>query len=329
MSSPKTNNRSADETLLDTQSRAILDAVEAADAPHFLDLSPAELRQGHEQFFLPLSLKDKAVADVEERTISGPDSNIRLRIYSPKNTPGSGLGGTLPVMVFFHGGGMMVGSLELYDTICQRLCERSGVIIVSVDYRLAPEHKFPCAIDDCYRALQWTAENAQSFGGNPKRLAVGGDSAGGMLAAVMTQMCRDQSGPKLEFQLLIYPAVGKRREYGSYSEFANGYFGEPSQLAWFYAQFLTSPEQMNDPRVSPILAGDFSSLPPAFVLTAGYDILRDEAEHYAELLSHAGVQVDLHRYESSFHPFLNAAGVVDVGKQAIDECAQKLRAALA
>ena len=328
MSSPQTKNRSADETLLDAQSKAILDAVEAADAPHFLDLSPEELRRGHEAFFMPLSLKDNTLTTVEERTIPGPDSDIRLRIYSPKTPHGNTRSEPLPVTLFFHGGGMMVGSLELYDTICQRLCDRSGIIIISVDYRLAPEHKYPCAINDSYAALVWTQKNAHTFGGGPEKLAVAGDSAGGMLAAVMTQMCRDHGGPKLAFQLLIYPAVGKRREYGSYREFAKGYFGEPGQLAWFYAQFLTSPEQMDDPRVSPILADDFSSLPPAFILSAGYDILRDEAEHYAELLAQAGVPTELHRYESSFHPFLNAAGVIDVGKQAIDECAQKLAAAL-
>jgi len=318
------NFRRADESLLDAQSKTILDAIAATDAPHFTTLTPVELRKAHEDFFLPLSLQDQDLVDVEERFIPGPGRDVRIRIYRPQNKDDR----TLPIMMYFHGGGMMVGSLELYNTICQRLCDRSGVIIIAVGYRLAPEHKFPCAIDDCYAALLWTKQYALSLGGDPEKLAVGGDSAGGMLAAVMTLLTRERSGPSLRFQLLIYPAVGKRRDYGSYAEFAKGYFGEMEQLTWFYAQYLTSPEQLNNPYVSPILNDDFSDLPPAFVITAGYDILRDEAEHYAQLLQEARVPTELHRYESTFHPFLNAAGAVDVGKQAIDECAQKLRAAL-
>lgn len=328
MSRPSTikeHGRSANESLLDPQSKAVLDMIADANPPHFSSLTPDQLRQAHEGFFLPLSLQERDLVGVEERFIPGPDQEVRIWIYRPRTNKD----GPLPVMLFYHGGGMMVGSLELYDTICQRLCDRSGIILVAVDYRLAPEHKYPCAHEDAYAALTWVADNASLLGGDPNRLAVGGDSGGGLLAAAMTLLVRDRNGPRITFQTLIYPALGKRREYGSYTEFAKGYFGEPEQLAWFYAQYLASPGQMNDPLVSPILNDDFTDLPPAFILTAGYDILRDEGEHYAELLKDAGVPVELHRYESTFHPFLNAAGVIDAGKQAIDECADKLRSAFA
>jgi len=316
--------RSADEGLLDEQSKAILDVIGAADIPHYTSLTPTELRKGHEDFFFPLSLKERDLVHVNEHTIDGPGGDLRLWVYRPKNTEKT----KLPVCLFYHGGGLMVGSLELYDTICQRLCAQSNTILVSVDYRLAPEHKYPAAHDDCYAALLWTVENAHLFGGDTGKIAVSGDSGGGLLAAAMTRRTIEKKGPEISFQLLIYPALGKRKEYGSYKEFASGYFGEPEQLNWFYSQYLTSSDQVNDVEVSPILADDFSGLPPAFILTAGYDILRDEAEHYAELLESAEVPTELTRYESTFHPFLNAAGAIDVGKQAIDECAEKLKAAL-
>ncbi len=316
--------RSADESLLDAQSKAILDAAMVTDAPTFTECTPAELRAMHEAVFRPLGLKEAEGVCIEKRVIPGPESDLRIWVYRPIGSDDD----PLPVLTYFHGGGMMVGSLELYDTLCQHLCAQAGVIVASVDYRLTPEHKYPSANDDCYAAFQWLRKNAAALGGDPHRIAVGGDSAGGMLAAATCLKCRDEGATPPVFQLLIYPAVGKRQDYGSYTEFAKGYLGEPEQLAWFYAQYISSPDQLNDPQVSPILAQDFSSLPPAFILTAGYDILRDEAEHYAQLLSAAGVATELRRYESTFHPFLNAAGVLDVGQQAVNECARKLRDAL-
>lgn len=318
--------RQADETLLDPQSRALIDALEdAVDAPLYYQLTPAELRRAHEEFFFPLSLPERNLVNVEERFIPGLDENkVRIWIYRPKGDEKK----ALPVMMFCHGGGMMVGSLEVYDSICHRLCERSGVVIVSVDYRLAPENKFPAAHNDALAALKWIHDNASSIGIDNARIAVGGDSGGGLLAAAMTHLARDKKAPPLAFQLLIYPFLGKRRDYNSYATYADGYFGSAPQLNWFLANYLAYPDQLNDSQMCPILADSFENLPPAFILTAGFDMLRDEAEHYAGLLKAANVRTQLRCYRSTFHPFFNAAGVIDVGKTAIDECAAVLRAEL-
>lgn len=307
----------------DPQTQNILDLVAKADVPHYKSLTPKELRQGHEAFFAPLSLPPEDTVNVIEKHIPGPADDIRIRIYQPLPLPDS----PLPVMIYYHGGGMMVGSIELYDTICQRLCKQSGIIIVSVDYRLSPENKFPAAVHDAYAAVLWTSKNAPSFKGDPHKLAIGGDSGGGNLAAVATQLLRDKNGPKISFQLLIYPAVGNGKGYKSLSIFDGKYLSECEQLLWFYDQYMSSPDQINDPRVSPILTKDLSNLPPAFIITAGFDILRDEGEHYAERLREAGVATELHRYETTIHPFLNMAGVVEPAKDALDECGQKLRKA--
>lgn len=318
-------HRKPDHSLLDDQSRRLLEGMGAAEAPSYTQLSARQIRQGHESYFFPLSLPERDLAD---RTVQHiPDragDKLRLWIYEPRASRVA----PLPCMVFYHGGGMMVGSLELYDSICQHLCQQSGAVIVSADYRLAPEHKFPAAHEDALTALRWTADHASALGIDPERLAVGGDSGGGLLAAAMSQRSRDGSAPALAFQMLIYPFLGRRRDYPSYREFADGFFGSTRQLAWFIASYLSYPDDLDDPQLCPLLAHRFDGLPPTFVLTAGFDVLRDEAEHYAALLQQAGVPVTLSRYESTFHPFLNAAGYLDVGRAAIDECATRLRSGL-
>jgi acetyl esterase len=306
---------------LDPQTRAALKPFNEA-ARHRWQLSPAERRRVHDQTFIPLGLPAVDRVDVEERFISGPETPLRVRIYRPRGAPG-----LKPIMVYYHGGGMSVGSLEQYDSLVQRLSERSGVVIVSVDYRLAPENKFPKPVDDAYASVLWTYQNAKSLGGDPARFAVGGDSAGGNLTAVVTQLARDQGGPPIRFQLLLYPAVGTRGNNASMDLFAKGYLFEKDHLTAIYGEYLSHPAQIEDPRVSPI-KGDLSRLPPAWVLSAEYEIMRDDIEDYAAGLRAAGVPVVLRRYGGTIHPFLSMAGAIDLGRQAIDDAADALRAGL-
>lgn len=311
--------------MLDAQTKAVLDKLEANPTPRLWEMTPEEIREAFDLFFAENGLPPCDLVDRADREIPGPHGPIRVRVYRPRTTT-SGLRAGL---VYFHGGGMVANSIDTYDRLVQHLCAGSNCVVVSVDYRLAPEHRFPVPVDDAYAAVAWTHENAISVGIDPHRLAVGGDSAGGYLTAVVTQLARDRGGPPIAFQLLIYPAVGTRGYSPSLGEFAVGYFFERSELDWIITQYVNDPSEARDPRVAPILASDFSGLPPAFLITAGYEIMRDDAEHYGELLARAGVPVELHRYESTIHAFLNLAGVIDVGRDAINECALKLREALA
>jgi acetyl esterase len=312
--------------MLDAQSKALLEEIAANPTPPMRELTPAEWRAGLDLAFATHGLPPADLVDTEDREVPSPGGAIRVRVYRPRTDDASGLRAGL---VYMHGGGMVANSIETYDVICQRLCEGSGAIVVSVGYRLAPEHRFPAAVDDAFAATVWVHENAALLGIDPGRLAVGGDSAGGNLAAVVTQLARQQGGPALAFQLLIYPAVGTRGHSFSLADFEKGYLFERDELDFLYSQYASDPADVRDPRMSPILAQDFSGLPPAFIVSAGYDILRDDVEDYAALLASAGVPVELHRYESTIHAFLSLAGSIDVGREAIEECALKLREALA
>jgi len=308
---------------LDEQSRAVLEKI--AKDPFLDPAMPLErMRANFIAFHHSVELPRVELDKVEDRAIAGARGKIAIRIYRAK----SEVTAPRPLLVYYHGGGMMFGNLASHDTICRRLAEQSGAIVVAVDYALAPENRFPAAVDDSYAALVWAYDNGASIGGDPSRLAVGGDSAGGNLAAVVAQLARDRSGPPLRFQLLIYPAVGMKGESQSMKEFAKGYFFERDALDWFYGQCLDDRSEVSDARVSPILARDFSRLPPAFVVTAGFDILRDDGEAYAQLLRDAGVPAECHRYETTIHGFISMAGAIEAGRAAIDECAAKLRAAL-
>jgi acetyl esterase len=294
-------------------------------AEPFLDpsMTPEQMRKAFDAFYAKVDLAPADVA-VTNTAFKGPAGDIRVRIYHP----GPQGAAALPVVLFYKGGGLVMGSLDSYDAICRRLSRASGAIVVSVSYRQPPEHRAPAASDDCYAALVWAHENAASFGGDPKRLAVAGDSGGGMLAAVVTHMARDQGGPPLAFQLLLYPAVGTRGGSESMKLFARGYWFEPEALDWLYSLYATSEVGVQDPRVSPILRKDFSGLPPAYVVSANFDIIRDDVEHYARLLAQAGVPVELRRYETTIHGFFNMGGALDFVGAAIDECGAKLAAAM-
>jgi acetyl esterase len=300
---------------LDPQCRAYLDAAVPVD-----ELSVADARAMIAQNAPGLFGKPDPIGLVLDQTLPGP---IPVRVYQPRAAAPE-----LPVLVYFHGGGWVYGSIETHDGVCRALCARTPCVVVSVDYRLAPEHRFPAAVEDAWAATAWVAEHARSFGGDPARIAVGGDSAGGHLAAVVARRARDR-GLALRHQLMIYPVTDCRFDTPSYAECAEGYGLTQAAMRWFWNHFLGPDGDPGDPEVSPLRAPDLAGVAPATVLTAEYDPLRDEGEAYAARLREAGVPVTLTRYEGLIHGFIRMAALVDRTQQGLDECATALRAAFA
>ncbi len=309
---------------LDPQIEYVLELVKNAGYPELCDLSPAEARAQFEQTVTALDAEPAEILDSGDQTVDGPRGPIPVRIYRPRASDTA-----LPVLLWLHGGGFVIGGLESYDSICRALATRADCIVVSVDYRLAPEHPFPAAPEDCYAALQWTAARAHEFGGDPARIAVAGDSAGGNLSAVTAIAARDGDGPDLVFQLLVYPCTAPAPDTASHHDFAEGYLLTRRNIEWFYSLYTPNPADRRDPRYAPLLCPDLSGLPPALVIVAGHDPLRDEGIAYAERLQEAGVAVELTNYTGMIHGFYSMAGAVDAGRAAIDQSAKALRAAFA
>ncbi len=307
---------------LDPQAKAFLDQLAASGAPPLNALPVEEARKALLELFAPKE-EPEPVGKVEDRKIAGPAGAIPVRIYTPQGS------GPFPVLVYFHGGGWVIGNLETHDPVCRKLTRAAGCTVVSVDYRLAPEHKFPAGPEDCYAATRWVAENAASLGADPARIAVGGDSAGGNLAAVVALMARDRGGPPLAYQLLIYPVTDHAFDNPSYRENADGYLLTRDAMIWFWNHYLSHEEEGKNPYASPLKARDLRGLPPALVITAEFDPLRDEGEAYAERLREAGVPVTCSRYHGMIHGFFSLSEIMDQGKKAIEEAAQALRLALA
>jgi len=260
------------------------------------------------------------VASVEDRHIPGPARDIRVRIYRPDRRDAR------PVVAFFHGGGFLICSIETHDAMCRRLCRLGEAVVVSVEYRLAPEHKFPAAPDDCLAATKWVAAHAAALGGDPARLVVAGDSAGGNLAAVTALRARDEGGPKLRAQMLIYPVADHHSvQRPSYTEHGVGCGLTRTTMMWFWDQYLTDPAEGAHPHASPLRATSLAGLPQAYIVTGGYDLLRDEGEAYAAGLRAAGVAVDLVRYEDMNHGFLNWVGLIDRSTEAMAAACAWLR----
>jgi acetyl esterase len=306
---------------LDPQAQMLLDQMASMGTPPLQAMSVPEARAFIDSMGA-FNSEVEDVAHVEDVSIPGPASTIPARLYRPAGT------GPFPLLVYFHGGGWVIGGIQSHDGLCRSLANAAACAVLSIDYRLAPEHKFPAPVDDCYAATAWAVSNAASLGADPARVAIGGDSAGGNLTAVVAQLARDRKSPPLRFQLLIYPATDAGYDTPSYRENATGYFLELDGMRWFYDHYLRSEADRADPRASPLRATDLRELPPALVITAEFDPLRDEGEHYAARLREADVPVTLTRYDGMIHGFFGMAPLLDQGKQAVAEAATALRAAL-
>lgn len=270
------------------------------------------------------ALRREYAVDVSELTLPGPATPIGARLYRPREATTAS-----PLLVYFHGGGMVLGDLDTHDHLCRLICHRGGIRVLSIDYRRAPEHKAPAAADDAYAAYRWALDNAAGLGAEPGSIAVGGDSSGGNLAAVVAQRARDDSIQLPALQLLLYPAVDQSRDTPSGALFADGYYLSKENIDWFTDLYLTgSGIDVTDPRVSPLLAEDLSGLPPALVVTAGFDPLRDEGNAYAEAMRAAGVAVDLREERTLGHSFATNYQVGGRSVPATAEVISALRAHL-
>lgn len=275
-----------------------------------------------------LSGEPEDVARTEDTTAPGPGGDIPIRVYVPAGEGPRGES-ALPTLVYYHGGGWVVGDIESHDGLCRALANRSGCVVASVDYRLAPEHRFPAAVDDAYAATVWAAEKIGDFGGDGTRLAVGGDSAGANLAAVVAQQAKSRGGPRISYQLLVYPATDRHDDSPSMHENVAGPLLSRAWIEWFLGCYLNSPDEGQDVRVSPGRAEDLSGLPPALVVTAEYDPLRDQGAAYAGRLREAGVEAEYLPCPGMIHGFFQMGGVLDTARETVDHAAGALRRALA
>ncbi|MBN9589194.1 MAG: hypothetical protein BGN85_07155 [Alphaproteobacteria bacterium 64-11] len=308
---------------LDPQVKAFLDRAAEIARPRPWELPPLLARQSYTGMLQMTGPKDVPVGRIENVTIPGPGGDIRARVYSPVAASGP-----MPGLVFFHGGGFVVGGLDSHDGLCRQLAAEGGFSVIAVDYRLAPEHVYPAAVDDALAATLWIEQEAAALGLDAGKLAVGGDSAGALLAAVVTQKVREKGGLKLAYQLLLFPNTQIGGETRSLKEFASGYFMERRLMEHFHALYLPPDASRDDPAVSPLRAEDFSGLPPAYVMLAGYDPLHDEGLAYAEKLRAAGVAVTVADYPGLVHCFIYLQTVLPEAHAAMTAAACAVRAAL-
>ncbi|HJQ82961.1 MAG TPA: alpha/beta hydrolase [Candidatus Binatia bacterium] len=307
---------------LDPECQMLLDQMQGTIRP-FDEMSVEEARASIAALTGAFG-EPEAVAEVENRTVPGPRGEIPVRVYTPEGKA------PFPVLVYLHGGGWVIGSLDTHDGVCRTLANAARCVVVSVDYRLAPEHPQPASAEDSYAAVRWVAEHAASIGADPNRVAVGGDSAGGNLSAVVSQMARDRGGPRLVFQLLVYPVTDTPSPtYASYTENGEGYFLTTKTMHWFWNHYCGTSTSIDDPYLCPIRAKDLTGLPPALVVTAEYDPLRDEGEAYAAKLREAGVPTELKRYPGMIHGFFGMGALLGVARQATADAAAALRSAFA
>ena len=310
---------------LDPQAQAVLDFLIASGRPPLNTLSPAEARAVARLSAPVFALPAEPVAAAEDRTIPGPGGAIPVRLYRPR---GSAAAERLPVLVFCHGGGFVIGDLETHDRTCRALANRAGAAVLAVDYRLGPEHRFPAAVEDAWAATRFVAEHGAALGLDPARLAVGGDSAGANLAAVSALLARD-SGLTLAGQILFYPVTDFAGGTQSYRDFADGYMLTREAMDWFSSHYLRGPDDIADWRASPLRARDLAGAAPALVVTAGFDPLCDEGKAYADRLAAAGVPTRYRCFAGMIHGFLGMTKALAAAGQALDEAAAALREAFA
>jgi acetyl esterase len=304
------------------QCQAVIEAA-ASGASVFDTRDPSVARERYDASTAVFAPTTPALRSVEDRVVPGPGGGVPVRVYRPESDAA-----TLPVLTFFHGGGWVFGNLDSHDHVCRALAHEAGCLVVAVDYRLAPEHKFPAALDDCHAVTDWLAANAPELGGDGARIAVGGDSAGGNLAAAVCLAARERGGPALAFQLLIYPATDHTADTDSLERNAIGYLLTRDAIEWCKYQYLRDAEDARDPLASPLLADDLAGLPPALVQTAEFDPLLDEGTAYAERLAAAGVATEHLTYAGMVHGFVRMGALIDDANTAIADAAARLKAAL-
>jgi len=309
--------------MLHPQAKALLDLIEQRGVPPTHTLTPADARRFYRERRGLTQPEPPALAQVQDLSVTGPNGVIPLRLYRPSSTLA-----LLPVLVYFHGGGWVMGDLDTHDTLCRQLALGSGCAVVAVDYRMGPEHRFPAAVQDCLAATRHIATNSPGWGLDGTRMAVGGDSAGGNLAAVVAIARRDDGDLPLALQLLIYPATDMRRNAPSHTSNGQGYLLTQDTMTYFHDHYIAKPEQDLDWRASPLLCPDLSHLPPALVLTAGYDPLRDEGLMYSQRLTEAGNAATHICFERQIHGFITMGRVIDEANEAVALCAARLARAL-
>jgi acetyl esterase len=299
---------------LDPQADALLAEMRAAGVRPFEELSVPEAREAA-WGYLALAGEPQSVGSVVNRFIPGPTADIPIRIYTPE---GAGPRGGI---VFFHGSGWVIANIDISDAAVRSLANSTGCVVVAVNYQKAPEHPWPVPFDDCWAATRWVAANAEELGIDAGRLAVAGDSAGGNLAAAVCLKARDQQGPRIVFQVLVYPALDRNWDTASSIENAEGYGLQRETMRWFWNHYVPNPNDADNPLVAPLRAPELSGLPPAFIATAEFDPLRDDGELYAERLAQAGVPVLLKRYDGMIHGFYWMLGALDASRRLHDDIA--------
>jgi len=303
---------------LDPQARQFLTAIAAAGLPPLSKLTPALARERN--IVKAFSFKPVHVSSVRNILIDGPFGEIPLRIYTPEGS------GPFPVLMYLHGGGWVVGKLDDYDAVCTILTRDSGHVVISLDYQLSPEAHFPVALEEGYATLEWVADNYNLIEADPLHIAVGGDSAGANMAAVLAMMARDRKGPAIRFQLLICPATNlSDTGTGSYHQFGSGFWVPEELMQWYINHYLENKEHVTHPYVSPLLAEDLTGLPPAFLVIAEFDILKDEAESYGKRLRDAGVRVEVKTYPGQIHDFVIFGKVMAKAGEALEDCCRALQ----
>ncbi len=310
--------------MLHPQARALLDLIDQRAAPAVHEQTPLEARESYRARRFFTQPDAQPVAQVRELTADGPHGPIAMRLYRPTPETSS----ALPVLVYFHGGGWVIGDLDTHDALCRALANGSGCAVVSVDYRMGPEHRFPAAVDDCLAATYWVRRNAAALNVNPDKLAVGGDSAGGNLAAVIALAARNAGDLPVAYQLLIYPATVQRRVTRSGAVNGQGLLLTVDSMRYFHDHYIDDDRHDHDWRAAPLLCDDLGRLPPALVLTAGFDPLRDEGIEYAHRLTQAGNRATLVSFERQIHGFITMGKVIDEAEEAVAMCAAALKRAL-
>lgn len=302
------------------QAKLHLENAASLNVPVVTECTPQDLRNNLARRKKLFPTEIEPVASVQDDSIPGPSGDTPIRIYKPEDDA------PYPLIMFFHGGGWMIGDLDAEDTTCRGLCRRVGAVVVSVDYRLAPETLFPGAVNDCYSATVWAAQNASKLGANPSQIATAGTSSGGNLCAAVALKARDEGDPPIAHQLLFCPAIDYRFDRPSYIENAEGFGLTAQAMRWFWDQYLGYQSEDLHPYACPIRDQNLSGLAAATVITAEYDVLRDEAEDYADAMSAAGVDVQCTRYDGMIHGFNAQLGIIDRAKEALNEAATRLNA---